>query len=202
MKRILLFLSACIALCSVSCTGRNEAKKRLDRLPSYGECAQDLNLTHEALKEVDEIIQLEPRWWEPYRRKMSLYYCAAYTDYDIDAEREAARVYEEWAKINEMDIRKIVAYATHLEKSGESEKALEVFRQAWTDFSKMKKRKPKNWREEELMFAGVYAGVRIGMVTSDSISEYHYIAGRNPEVVMSGLEDMVNPDSTAVFFWD
>ena len=201
MKKNFLFLSLCFLIFFISCSRYGEAKKRYDNLPTTIECVKNPELLKKTISELDEIIGLAPDWWEPYHRKIGLISGFEDEKIDYDTDMEIVKVYESWAVIKDLDIQKNVAYASHLEKIGEKEKSKNAIQKAWNDFNKMKKEKPKDWREEIYMFAGIYAGVALGQITKENISEYYYVAGRSPDMI-TALSDMVDHNPDAVFIWD
>lgn len=198
MKRSLICLLLSFFLIA-SCTNAKDAKKMFAELPETSECIKDPKLAEKTIKKLDEIIKLAPDWWDPYHLKIGLY--AILEDDGNNSDKQIIEVYEKWASKNSMDIQKYVAYATHLENIGEKEKAKEAMQHAWNDFCKMEKKQPKDWQEEILMFAGVYAGINLGNITKDNIKDYYYVAERSPDMIVA-LKDMIDSNTEALFLWD
>ena len=201
MKKKIAFLYVVILLFSISCSVNRGAKQMYENLPDAGDCIKNPELAKQTISKLDEIIKMAPNWWDPYRMKIALYSSVELNDSDSDPDKQIIKVYESWAEKNNMDIQILVAYATHLDKIGEDEKALDAMRQAWNDFNKKKKKRPKDSNEENMMFAGVFAGVWLGEVSSENIGDYHFVAERNPDLI-NALESMVKSNSDALFLWD
>ncbi len=198
MKRNLI----CLLMCSffiASCTKVKDAKQMFSQLPKTGECIKDPKTAEKTLQELDEIIKLEPGWWEPYHIKIGL--LSVLDDDSNNSEKQIVGLYEKWASQNTMDIQKNVAYSTHLENIGEKEKAKEAMQRAWNDFCKMEKQPPKDWQEECWMLAGVYAGINLGHITEDKIKDYYYVTERSPYMI-TALNHMIEHNPDAIFIWD
>ena len=149
-----------------------------EQVPAIDECLMDVNIAKSAIDKLDEIIEIEPKWWKPYLTELIIYQNwnlqTATREQDLSA---STKVYEKWMKDNEMGISRNVAYAdllADLKRDEESNRYLEA---AWEEFDKFQKKEPKNEDEENDFLFGIVAGIKLGYITETNmpvfLTDYH-----------------------------
>lgn len=185
MRKLLSIATLFLALL-VSCKRANESKELYNHactLFQNADIVEWMNNSPEkdiAINELDKVIEMEPKWWEPYNQKVQILKIGSYQD----CAENVKSVYELWLNNNgTLDGFQKFSYVCSLYCSENESQALRLFNELSDYYAK------KELNEEEKIIY-IFSEIIIGNVTKSDLKSF--VLEFFEESMVQNIEDFYN----------
>lgn len=185
MRKLLSIATLFLALL-VSCKRANESKELYNHactLLQNADIVEWMNNSPEkdiAINEFDKVIEMEPKWWEPYNQKVQILKIGSYQD----CAENVKSVYELWLNNNgTLDGFQKFSYACSLYCSENESQALRLFNELSDYYAK------KELNDEEKIIY-IFSEIIIGNVTKSDLKSF--VLEFFEESMVQNIEDFYN----------
>lgn len=158
------FLLVLTSLLLISCITHKKSKELYNKARDIfynADIAQwKLNSSqkNEVLDILDEVIQLEPSWWNPYREKIQILKIGSRKDYA----KKVNDVYKLWLINNDLEGFSKFSYACSLYCANNESEALKLFNNLYYEYSK------KNTNDEEKIIH-IFSAIIVGNIDEEKL---------------------------------